>query len=226
MRRGACGAWRCAAGPGSRAAPAAAPASTATCSTRRSGSTPAEISLLAVLMLRGAADPGRAEAAQRAPAPLRRPRRGPGDARAADRARAGRPPAAPARAEGGALRAAAGRGRAPPPPPVAPPPSRRSRRAADEEPALPPPGDRLNRLEAELAELRRAGRGAARGPRRVAPTSPASRNDQYRPRVPLTDRTSPASRAVVKVPFRQVGCCCGNRRARAPAICLDCGTAA
>ena len=36
--------------------------------------------------------------------------------------------------------------------------------AAAEEPDLPPPGDRLNRLEAEIAELREQVSGAARAP--------------------------------------------------------------
>ena len=56
------------------------------------------------------ADPGRAQAAGRAHALLRRARRGPRDARPPDRARARRMSGAPARAEGGPLRAAA-RGR-------------------------------------------------------------------------------------------------------------------
>ena len=52
----------------------------------------AEVALLAVLMLRGAADPGRAEAARAATARLRRPRRGPGD-RSTVWSRAARSPA-------------------------------------------------------------------------------------------------------------------------------------
>ena len=49
--------------------------STATSSTRRSGSAPTSRRVLCVLLLRGAADAGRAQAAHRAHAPLRRPRR-------------------------------------------------------------------------------------------------------------------------------------------------------
>ena len=56
--RGAAADSRCAAGPGWPAAPAAAPASTATCCRRRSGVDDAELALLAVLMLRGAQTPG------------------------------------------------------------------------------------------------------------------------------------------------------------------------
>ena len=58
IRDGARPAVAPAAGCGSRAARAAARRSTATCSTRRSGSRGAEISLLAVLMLRGPQTPG------------------------------------------------------------------------------------------------------------------------------------------------------------------------
>jgi Protein of unknown function, DUF480 len=64
-----------------------------------------ELWLLAVLMLRGAADPGRAQNTRRAPPPLRRPRVRRGRARAAGRARTCAPARAPARAEGRALRA-------------------------------------------------------------------------------------------------------------------------
>ena len=57
-----------------------------------------EQAVLCVLMLRGAADARRAQAAGRAHALLRRPRRGARHARAPDRARAHRAPGAPARA--------------------------------------------------------------------------------------------------------------------------------
>ena len=104
-----------------------------------------EISVLCVLMLRGPQTPGRAEAAHRPPAPVRRPRRGGGDARAADRARARRAPRPAARAEGGALRAAARRR------------VRRLRRDVDvPRPVLArdPLEERVAALEAEVAALR------------------------------------------------------------------------
>ena len=96
--------------PAGQRARAAAPASTATCSTKRSSLDAAEISLLAVLMLRGAQTPG--ELKQRSErlhafADLAAVHY---DARRPGRARAGRPPPAPPGPEGGALRAAA-RGR-------------------------------------------------------------------------------------------------------------------
>ncbi len=71
----------------------------------------AELALLAVLMLRGAADARRAEAAGRSPARVRRPDRRARDPREAGRARLRRTPSAAPGPEGGALRAAAGRSR-------------------------------------------------------------------------------------------------------------------
>ena len=73
-----------------------------------------EISVLAVLMLRGPQTPGRAARAYGAPAPVRRARRAEGHDRAAHLARACGRDRAPARPEGGALCPAArrrGRGR-------------------------------------------------------------------------------------------------------------------
>ena len=75
------------------------------------GLAPDELALLGRADAARRADARRAEAAQRAAAPLRRPRRRRGDAAAADRQRPRRAAAAPARAEGGALRAAARRRR-------------------------------------------------------------------------------------------------------------------
>ena len=97
-----------------------------------------------------AADPGRAEAAHRAPAPVRGPGGDRRRARAADRPRAGRTAGAPAGAEGSALPAAA---------------RRRGRRGAGARrrsaPRRPRPirssgagPDRLERVERELTELR------------------------------------------------------------------------
>lgn len=129
------------------------------------GLDPAEISLLAVLMLRGAQTPG--ELKQRSERlhafadlgavhetlerlvereqVVRHPRR-PGQKE--DRYEQllggdGEPPA-PA-----AANSAAGPVDSPPTSADSPP------MATDDEPSLPPPGDRLNRLEAELAELRK-----------------------------------------------------------------------
>ena len=78
---------RLASGPGSRAA------KYRHLLTDALGLSDAEISLLAVLMLRGPQTPGRAEAAHRAPARIRLAGRGRADAHGADRARAGRPAA-------------------------------------------------------------------------------------------------------------------------------------
>ncbi len=127
-----------------------------------------EISLLAVLMLRGAADPGRAEAAQRAAAPLRRPRRGRGDARAAGRPRHRRPPRAAAGPEGGALRAAA---------------RRRGGEGAEPAPAVPSPTSAADQADAGAAPCRRppphpppartGSSGSNASCRSCAPSSPA-----------------------------------------------------
>jgi uncharacterized protein YceH (UPF0502 family) len=109
----------------------------------------AEISLLAVLMLRGAQTPG--ELKQRSE--RLHPFADLGEVeetleRLIEREQVARLPRRPGQKEeryeqllGGAVA---------PPPPV----GDVSPMAAEEEPDLPPPGDRLNRLEAELAELR------------------------------------------------------------------------
>ncbi len=124
-----------------------------------------EIAILAVLMLRGPRDARRAEAARRAAAPLRRPRRRPRDARGADRQRPRRAARAAPGAEGGALPAAARRrgaagGRERPAPSYAPPPAAPATRAAPAArgpapaPAGPDPATsaRIDELERKVAE--------------------------------------------------------------------------
>ena len=120
-----------------------------------------ELAVLCVLMLRGAQTPGRAQAAHRAPARARRPLGGHRHAGAADRPRAGRAPAAPAGAEGGALRAICSTTR-PGEPGRRRPPWRRRRlshgRLSRPAPAAAAragdPDPRVGRLEAEVAALR------------------------------------------------------------------------
>ena len=122
----------------------------------------AEVSLLAVLMLRGPQTPGELKQRGAAPARLRRSRRRARDARAPGRARPGRPPRAPAGPEGGPLRAAArGRhrwSRSPPTPErrdwTGEQSSRRPRRIPRSRQELTPAEDRLTRLEREVSELR------------------------------------------------------------------------
>ena len=74
------------------------------------GRVPSQIALLAVLMLRGPQTPGRAEAAGRAPLPVRLARGRAEGARRTGRGGARRAPAPPAGAEPGSLRPAARRG--------------------------------------------------------------------------------------------------------------------
>jgi uncharacterized protein YceH (UPF0502 family) len=131
------------------------------------GLDPAEISLLAVLMLRGAQTPG--ELKQRcermhsfadlaavhetldrlvAREQVARHQRRPGQKEERYEQLLGsggvgpEPPGAPGEADFS------------PPPGVESPPATAASGEAEEPPALPPPGDRLNRLEAELAELK------------------------------------------------------------------------
>jgi uncharacterized protein YceH (UPF0502 family) len=129
------------------------------------GVDPAEISLLAVLMLRGAQTPG--ELKQRS----ERLHSFAGLAevqetleRLIEREQVARLPRRPGQKEERYEHLLGGTADRPPPPADASAasaegaPSSREEDAdapAPEEPALPPPGDRLNRLEAELAELRR-----------------------------------------------------------------------
>ena len=68
-----------------------------------------ELALLAVLMLRGPQTPGELKQRSERLHAVRRPGGGAGDAGAAGRARAGRPPPAAGGPEGGSLRAGAGR---------------------------------------------------------------------------------------------------------------------
>ena len=118
---------------------------------RRSGSAPRSSRCSRVLMLRGAQTPGELKQRSERLHLLRRPCRGPASLDSLVGARLRRPPPAPARPEGGALRAAGrGRERRPRGDP------RRSSRGRRR--------DRLERLEARRGGAESSGRGASRGP--------------------------------------------------------------
>ncbi len=92
------GLTRLASGAGSR------PPSTGICSPKRCRCSPASRRSICVLMLRGPQTPGELKQRTERMHAVRRPGRGARDPGATDRARARRPPGAPAGAEGGALR--------------------------------------------------------------------------------------------------------------------------